>query len=147
MNSRTSTIVVIVVCTVFFLTLAGCDLDSRESINLAKSTFEGISKGDQTIANNFDWTTFRLEGNDLGPSYMTLTTDYEKAQFKKALIMRMATFYKTRNWTPATVRNWKVDAKGVESAIVSAEAPGGGKIIMYMQKVSYEKKINRIEHQ
>ena len=132
---------------ILVLAFTGCDLDTRESVNLAKSTFEGITKGDMTVAKNFDWRGFRLQGNDYGPSYMTLSTEYEKTQFQKALIMKMAEAFKARNWTPATVRNWKVDAKGVESAIVSAQSMGGGKIVMYMQKVNYEKKINRIEFQ
>ena len=100
-----------------------------------------------TVAKNFDWRGFRLQGDDYGSSYMTLTTEHEKTQFQNALIMKLASICKARNWTPATVRNWKVDSKGVESAVVSAQAQSGGKIIVYMQKVSYEKKINRIEFQ
>src|SRR5258706_9033525 len=118
MNNKTAVFLITIVCIVLPLTFTGCDLDTRESLNLAKSTFEGISKGDQSVANNFDWTSFRLEGTDFGPSYLTLTTDYEKVQFKKALIQRMGAIYKNRNWSPANVRNWKVDAKGVESAMV-----------------------------
>ena len=132
----------------FLLTFVGCDLDTRESANLAKSTFEGTVKGDVSIAKNIDWQTFRFQGEDYGPSYLTLATDYQRTQFKSAIIMKMSAIFNAKNWTAVNVRNWKVGAKGVESAIVSAEVQGGGgKITMYIQKVSLEKKIHRIEYQ
>jgi len=145
---RTMTVTLITaILALLVFAFTGCDLDNRESISLAKTTFEGTIRGDMSVAKNFDWLKFRLQGNDYGPSYMTLTTEHEKSEFQSAIIMKMASYYKGKNWTTANVRNWKVDAKGVESSVVSAQVQGGGKIVVYMQKVNYEKKINRIEYE
>ena len=129
-----------------FLCLNGCDLDSRESANIAKSTFEGILSGDASVAKNFDWKVFQLNGAEFGQQYMTLSNDHERIQFQNAILMRLSQAFKAKNWSHLTMKNWKVDSKGVESATVSCLSQNQGKITIYMQKVNLDKKIRRIDY-
>ncbi len=126
------------------LLLNGCDFDKRDFINTARTTFESICNGDPSAEKAIDWYVIRINDEELGRTYMQLTTDYERAEFRKSITSRLRKYYASRGWTPQRVRGWKIQARGVESATVVA-APPGGIISMSLQKHGAEKKIILIE--
>jgi hypothetical protein len=125
---------------------AGCETDSAEYVRLAKTTFEKLVKNEPTAGDRLDWNNLTWNGDEIGRSYMSLNTDYEKAQYKTAIIEKISRYFASHGWDVTNVLNWKVQSKGVESAIVTANAPGGT-LTIWFQKVELEKKISRMTAQ
>ncbi len=146
MKSLSAGIFLVAFCALIFIPLSGCETDSREYVRLAKTVFEKSVRNDPSGANLIDWNTFQCDNEDLGRSYISLSTEYEKSHFKSAVIDRLSQLYASRNWNVNNVRNWKLQSKGVESAIVTADAPNGT-ITVTFQKVDFQKKISRIMNQ
>jgi hypothetical protein len=134
---------ILTLCVILLGVLGGCETDSKAFVRIAKTAFEKSVRNDASAAELIDWNSIQINGEELGRSFMELSTDYEKSHFKSAVIERMSQFYASRDWNVTNVRNWKLQSKGVESAIVTAEAPGGT-ITISFQKVDFEKKITRI---
>ena len=128
---------------ILITTFTGCETDSKAFVRLAKTSFEKSVRNDASAADLIDWKTIQINGEDLGRSFSELSTDYEKSHFKSAVIERLSQFYQSRDWNVTNVRNWQLQSKGVESAVVTADAPGG-KLSISFQKVDFEKKITRI---
>ncbi len=126
--------------------VTGCESDAREYVRLSKTTFEKLVKNDPSAADLMDWNSLRCNDQEVGQAYMSLTTDYEKSQIKVATVEKLSQFYASHGWDVTNVRNWKLQSKGVESGIVTADAPGGS-ITIYFQKVGLDKKISRILNQ
>ncbi len=122
---------------------SGCETDSKEYLRLAKTTFEHCVRNNPKAADAIDWNSIIINDNELGRGFMTLSTDYEKSSFKNAAISNLSRIFSARGWNVTNVKNWRVTAQGVESAIVLADAPGGQLKISF-QKVQLEKKIVRI---
>ncbi len=122
---------------------SGCETDSKEYLRLAKSTFERSTRNDPKAAEAIDWNSIVINDNEIGRGFMTLSTDYEKNSYKNATINNLSRLFSSRDWNVTNVKNWRVTAQGVESAIVLADAPGGQLKISF-QKVQLEKKIVRI---
>lgn len=129
---------------VVLLAASGCDFDKREFIGTAQTTFEKIMKGDPSAAHSIAWTELRIDGEEIGRSFMALSTDYEKSSFQTGTIARLAREYSAKNWTAQRVQNWRIQSKGLESATVVADAPGG-MIVYNLQKRGGEKKIVSME--
>lgn len=146
MKPITAGLFLVAFCSLILLPLTGCETDSGEYVRLAKSLFEKSVRNDASGAKLIDWNSIQCDNEDLGRSYMQLSTDYEKSHFKSAVIERLSQLYAARNWNVNNVRNWKLQSKGVESAIVTADAPDGT-ITITFQKVDFQKKVSRIMNQ
>jgi hypothetical protein len=135
-------LVPLVVCAAI---LTGCDFDKRDFLNNSQATFEGICKGDVSIEKYINWEQIKIDGEEVGQMYVTMSTDYERSSYKKARLERLASVYKARGLSPMTVKNWRIETRGVESATVVADAPSKGKIIIDLQKYGAAKKIISIQ--
>ncbi len=122
---------------------SGCETDTKQYLRMAKTTFERSVANDPRAAEFIDWNSIIINDDQLGRGFMTLTTDYEKGSFKSAAIANLSRIFAARGWNVTNVRNWRVEAQGVESAIVVGDAPGG-KLTIWFQKVNLEKRIARI---
>jgi hypothetical protein len=128
------------------LVLAGCETDAKRAIRLSKTTFEKISRNDQTASDNIDWTVLLVNGDEVGRGFLQLNSDFERTEYRSALISRLNHEFGGRKWTVMTVKNWRVESQGVESIIVSADAPNAGLLSMTFQKNGLEKKISKIDY-
>ncbi|HUN65647.1 MAG TPA: hypothetical protein VMW43_06055 [Bacteroidota bacterium] len=126
--------------------LAGCETDAKRALHMSKSTFEKICRNDQSAADNIDWSVLLVNGEEVGRGFVQLTSDFEKSEYRAALISRLNNEFGGRKWNVMTVKNWRIESQGVESVIIAADAPNGGLISMTFQKNGLEKKISKIDY-
>lgn len=122
----------------------GCDFDKKEFIDVGKSTFESFYNGKRIADSTIDWNTVRINDDEVGRIYMQLNTDFEKAEFRRGTVSRLRSICAQKGWNPQNVRNWRIKDRGVESASVVGDGPGGS-ITMSMRKFGAEKRIGAIQ--
>jgi len=123
----------------------GCDFDKRDFLDTAKSTFAAFYNSNyRTTDSTIDWHVLSVNGDEIGRTYMELTTDYDKAAYRKAMVVRLRTLCTQKGWTPANMKNWRISERGVESASVTADGPKGS-IVMTLRKYQAEKRIGTIQ--
>jgi hypothetical protein len=77
-----------------FLFLAGCE--EYSDVGFCRSTFIGLLKGNQGIADRIAWDELKAMDVDVGATYRQLPTDKEKRDYRKAFVTRCAKgFYMT----------------------------------------------------
>ena len=123
--------------------LFGCDFDKRQFIDVAKNTYESFYNGSRAADTTIDWRVVRINDDEVGRMYADMTTDYERAEFRKSQIARLRSICNMKGWNITNVREWKIKDRGVESAIVAADGPGGS-IVISMRKVGAQKRIEAI---
>lgn len=134
-----------VLVSVVALCFPGCDFDKREFLDTAKSTFESFYTNNSRISDStIDWHSLRINGDEVGRDYMAITNDYDRAAFRKAQIIRLRTICSMKGWNIQNMKNWRIKDRGVESAQVVADGPGGT-ILLSLRKFQAEKKIGLIE--
>ena len=127
------------------LCFSGCDFDKKEFIDTAKSTFESFYNNNSRITDStIDWHAIKVNGDEVGRDYMQITTDYDRAAFRKAQVIRLRTICSMKGWNIQNVKNWRIKDRGVESASVVGDAPGGT-IVLSMRKWQAMKKVGTIE--
>ncbi|HEY6192558.1 MAG TPA: hypothetical protein VI215_09580 [Bacteroidota bacterium] len=127
------------------LCYSGCDFDKKEFIDTARSTYESFYNNNTRITDStIDWNSIRINGDDVGRLYMQMTTDYDRMAFRRAQIVRLRTICSMKGWNVQNVKNWRIKDRGVESASVIGDAPGGT-ILLSLRKFQAEKKVGQIE--
>ncbi len=124
--------------------LQGCDFDKKEFLDVGKSTFESFYNGKPIPDSTINWVALKINGDEVGRQYMELSNDYERLAFRKGTVVRLRTMCAAKGWNPTNVKDWKIKERGVESAVVVGQAPGGT-ISMEMRKFQAVKKIGSIE--
>lgn len=127
------------------LALSGCETDAKRAVRISKSTFEKITRNDPAASDNIDWGVLLVNGDEVGRGFTQLTSDFDKNEYRAALISRLNHEFGGRKWTVMTVKNWRVESQGVESIIIAADAPNGGLLTLTFQKNGLEKKISKID--
>jgi hypothetical protein len=145
MNRHLHRVYLIVLVPIAALLLSGCDFDKKEFLDTAKSTFESFYTGNSRITDStIDWHSIRINGDEVGRDYMQMTTDYDRAAYRKSQIIKLRTICSMKGWNLQNVKNWRIKDRGVESASVIADGPGGS-LIFTMRKFQAEKKVGMIE--
>ncbi len=138
-----SILVSLILLALLALTLTGCETDSKQYLRIAKTTFERLTKNDPRAGEKIDWNNLVINDNEAGRGFSTLTTQYEKDNYKNATVANLSKYFAARGWNVTNVKNWRVEAQGVESALVIADAPNG-KLTFGFQRVQLEKMIAKI---
>jgi hypothetical protein len=126
------------------LILQGCDFDKKQFLDVAKSTFESFYNNSGIADSTINWVALKINGDEVGRQYMEMSNDYERLAFRKGMVVRLRTICASKGWNPTNVKDWKIKERGVESAVVVGQAPGGT-ISMEMRKFGAMKKIGSIE--
>ena len=134
-----------VVVAIIIFSYTGCDFDKRDFLDTAKSTFAAFYNSNyRTTDSTIDWQVLSINGDEIGRTYIQLTTDYDKAAYRKATVVRLRTLCTQKGWNPANMKNWRISERGVESASVTADGPRGT-ITMTLRKYQAEKRIGTIQ--
>jgi hypothetical protein len=134
-----------VLVSIVALCFSGCDFDKKEFVETAKSTFESFYNNNSRITDStIDWNGIRINGDEVGRVYMTMTNDYDRTAFRRAQVVRLRTICSLKGWNLQNVKNWRIKDRGVESASVVADGPGGT-ITLALRKWQAVKKVGSIE--
>ena len=126
-NARRSALV-----TVLLALLSGCNVSgtsvttsdhrsTKTDVEFAKSAFNTLAKGDQSVADDIDWENFTAAGQNVGTSYKSFSDEPNRAAFRKAFITSFSKSFHATGASAESLTNWKTQHEGANESIVAGE--------------------------
>lgn len=94
-------------------------------VRFARATFESLARGESAVAEKIDWPVFTSLGQNLGASYVALTSGVEKQKFVAGFITQFASSFRESGGTIEGFTNWRVTAHDALRTEVAADSPNG----------------------
>ena len=94
-------------------------------VTFARTTFESLARGDSAVAEKIDWPVFTSLGQNLGASYVALTSGVEKQKFILGFITQFATSFREGGGSIEGFTNWRVTAHDSLKTEVAADSANG----------------------
>ncbi|RYD48768.1 MAG: hypothetical protein EOP85_02920 [Verrucomicrobiaceae bacterium] len=101
------------------------EIETAGDVTFAKSTFESLARGDSSVASKIDWPVFTAMGDNIGASYVELTSGVEKEKLVTGFITGFASSFRDSGGTVEAFTNWRVSAHDKIRTEVAADSPGG----------------------
>lgn len=123
--------------TIQFLTILAAPLvfsDCKETkqqvvtagdVSFARNTFESLARGDSKTADKIDWPVFTSMGENVGSTYVALTSGVEKEQFVTNFISQFAISFRESGGKIEDFTNWRVSLHDKLKTEVAADSPTG----------------------
>ena len=118
-------VLIIFLVSLIALVLGGCSRDKAKNIQLGKATYEAIWKGDGSAENSIDWESLKYNDQELGTQYKQIPGSFDKAEFRRYTMSKIAADLKSKGWSPGNVRNWRTREFVTFRTIITADAPKG----------------------
>lgn len=115
------------------------DVATVGDVKFAKSTFESLARGDSAVADKIDWPVFTSLGNNLGASYVALSSGIEKEKLIKGFITQFAISFRETGGTIEGFTNWRVSFHDATRTEVVADSPNGVLTISVSERDKVEK--------
>lgn len=104
---------------------AKLEVATAGDVAFARSTFESLARGDSAVAEKIDWPVFTSLGQNLGASYVALSSGVDKQKFIAGFITQFATSFRESGGTIENFTNWRVTLHDQMKTEVAADSPNG----------------------
>ncbi|MEO5916654.1 MAG: hypothetical protein ABIS50_20675 [Luteolibacter sp.] len=118
---------------------AKTEVATAGDVTFAKSTFESLARGDSTVASKIDWPVFTSLGENMGATYVALTTGAEKEKFISAFITQFAVSFRENGGSVDAFTSWRVTAHDSTRTEVAADSSSGVLTIIVAERDGLEK--------
>ncbi len=98
---------------------------STGDIAFARETFKSLARGDTKVADDIDWPTFTVLGNNLGAEYIALETEQQRTDFTHAFITQYAASFRDSGGSVSNYTNWRKDFIDTTRTEILADSPKG----------------------
>lgn len=115
------------------------EIATAGDVTFAKSTFESLARGDSAVAEKIDWPTFTAMGDNVGASYVELTSGVEKQKLVTGFITGFASSFRDSGGSVEAFTNWRVSLHDKLRTEVAADSPGGVMTITVSERDGVEK--------
>ena len=94
-------------------------------VSFARKTIESLARGESSVADRIDWPVFSMMGENLGASYVALTSGVEKEKFVNGFITQFALNFRESGGKIENFTNWRVTLHDKLKTEVAADTPNG----------------------
>jgi hypothetical protein len=101
------------------------DVATIGDASFARNTFESLARGDSSAAENIDWPVFTSLGNNIGMTYVALSSEVEKEKFITGFITQFATSFRESGGRIEDFSNWRVMLHNDLRTEIAADSPNG----------------------
>ena len=115
------------------------EIATTGDVTFAKTTFESLARGDSSVAEKIDWPVFTSTGENIGATYMELSTGVEKEKLVNGFITSFASSFRDSAGSVENFTNWRVSFHDKLRTEVAADSPGGVMTITVSQRDGVEK--------
>jgi hypothetical protein len=84
-----------------------------------------LARGDSTVAEKIDWPVFTSMDENLGASYVAVSSGVEKQKMVTSFITQFATSFRESGGSVDNYRNWRVTAHDSQMTEVAADSSIG----------------------
>ncbi|MEO7100350.1 MAG: hypothetical protein ABI162_13380 [Luteolibacter sp.] len=118
---------------------AKLEVATAGDVNFARSTFESLARGDSAVAEKIDWPVFTSLGENLGASYVALTSGVEKQKFVTGFITQFAVSFRENGGSVEGFTNWRVTAHDSQKTEVAADSANGVLTVVVSERDNVER--------
>lgn len=115
------------------------EIATAGDVTFARSTFESLARGDASVADKIDWPVFTSIGENLGASYIALSSGVEKQKLVSAFITQFATSFRESGGSIDGFTNWRVTAHDSTQTEVAADSASGTLTVIVAERDGVEK--------
>lgn len=108
-------------------------------VSFARSTFESLARGDSAVTDKIDWPVFTSLGQNLGASYVALSSGVEKQKFVAGFITQFASSFRESGGTLENFTNWRVVLHDKMKTEVAADSPNGVLTVVVAERDGVER--------
>lgn len=108
-------------------------------VTFAKSTFESLARGDSAVSTKIDWPVFTSLGNNVGASYVALTSGVEQEKFITGFITQFSTSFRESGGSVEAFTNWRVTLHDELKTEVAADSANGVLTILVSERDGVER--------
>jgi|SRR6478672_8404306 len=94
-------------------------------VSFARRTIESLARGESSVAENIDWPVFTSMGENLGATYVALSSGVEKEKFINGFITQFALNFRESGGKIENFTNWRVTLHDKLRTEVAADTPNG----------------------
>jgi hypothetical protein len=118
-----------------------------EDVSFAKTTFESLAQGNSSVVNQIDWPVLTSMGENVGSSYVAITSGVEQQKFTQAFVTQFATSFRESGGSVDRFTNWRVSLQDSQKTEVAADSTTGvlTLIVSERDKVKRVSSINMIQ--
>jgi hypothetical protein len=121
------------------LTETKLEVATAGDVTFARTTFESLARGDSAVAEKIDWPVFTSMGQNLGASYVALTSGVEKQKLVASFITQFATSFRESGGTIEGFTNWRVSTHDALKTEVAADSPNGVLTVIVAERDGVER--------
>lgn len=107
--------------------------------SFARNTFESLARGDSAAADKIDWQVFTSMGNNVGMSYIALSSEVEREKFVTGFITQFATSFRESGGKIEDFTNWRVMLHNDLRTEVAADSPNGDLTVIVAKRDGKER--------
>lgn len=108
-------------------------------VTFAKNTFASLAKGDSSVSTKIDWPVFTSLGENLGASYVALSSDVEKQKLISSFITQFSVSFRESGGSVDAYHNWRVVSHDSQKTEVAADSSGGVLTVIVSERDGVEK--------
>ncbi len=108
-------------------------------VTFAKNTFASLAKGDSSVSTKIDWPVFTSLGENLGASYVALSSDVEKQKLTSSFITQFSVSFRESGGSVDAYSNWRVVSHDSQKTEVAADSSGGVLTVIVSERDGVEK--------
>lgn len=108
-------------------------------VSFAKNTFESLARGDSAVADKIDWPVFTSLGQNLGASYVALTSAVEKEKFITGFITQFSISFRESGGSVEGFTNWRVMSHDSLKTEVAADSANGVLTVIVSERDNVER--------
>lgn len=108
-------------------------------VTFARTTFESLARGDSSVVGKIDWPVFTSLGDNVGATYVGLTSGVEKEKFTTGFVTQFATSFRESGGTVENFSNWRVSLHDKQRTEVAADTPNGVLTVIVSERDGVEK--------
>ncbi|MES2658498.1 MAG: hypothetical protein V4689_07760 [Verrucomicrobiota bacterium] len=118
---------------------AKAEVATAGDVTFARSTFESLARGDSAVATKIDWPVFTSLGENVGASYVALTSGVEKEKLITGFITQFASSFRESGGSVDAFTNWRVTAHDSTQTEVAADSASGVLTVIVAERDGVEK--------
>lgn len=115
------------------------DVATIGDASFARNTFESLARGDSDVADKIDWPVFTSLGNNIGMSYVALSSEVEREKFVTGFITQFASSFRESGGKIEDFINWRVMLHNELRTEVAADSPNGDLTVIVAKRDGKER--------
>ena len=115
-------------------------------VNLCRSVFSGLVRGDYAAQKFIDWNNLKAVGVDVGAAYSQLPGEREKLNYRQAFIKSLSMGFNQTGAKLSAFTNWRVYDSSGGRTIIAADVPKGTRILFtFLRSPDGKKRLTDIQ--